>query len=202
MFIFRPETENDFAAVEFLTREAFWNKYQPGCEEHYLLHSLRGSASVIPELCDVCELDGEIIGHICYTHSKVVSQSGEIFPVVTFGPISVRPDMQGKGVGGHLIRATMQRAASMGFAGVVITGNPAYYHRFGFRPAIDFGILYEGGVSFPEFMAAELTPGSLSAVSGCTSFAPEFSMIREEDVLAFDAAFPKKERLRLPGQLR
>ena len=32
--------------------------------------------------------------------------------------------MQGKGVGGHLIRATMQRAASMGFAGVVITVIP------------------------------------------------------------------------------
>ena len=33
-------------------------------------------------------------------------------------------------------------------------------------------------------------------------FPSEFSAIREEDVLAFDAAFPKKERLRLPGQLR
>ena len=202
MFIFRPETVNDYAAVEFLTREAFWNKYHPGCEEHYLLHILRGSPSVIPELCDVCELDGEIVGHICYTHSKVISEGGEVFPVITFSPISVRPDMQGKGVGSQLIRATMQRAAAMGFSGVVITGNPAYYHRFGFRPASDYGILYEGGVSFPAFMAAELSPGSLSGVSGCTSFAPEFSMIREDDVLAFDASFPKKERLRLPGQLR
>ena len=202
MFIFRPETENDYAAVEFLTREAFWNKYQPGCEEHYLLHILRGSSSVVPELCDVCEMDGEIVGHICYTHSKVVSASGETFPVITFGPISVRPDMQGKGVGSTLIRSTMQRAREMGFGGVVITGNPAYYQRFGFRPASNFGILYENGASFPEFMAAELVEDGLSTVSGCTSFAPEFSAIREEDVLAFDAGFPKKERLRLPGQLR
>lgn len=202
MFIFRSETEKDYAAVEFLTREAFWNKYQPGCEEHYLLHILRGSKSVVPELCEICELDGEIIGHICYTHSKVVSESGEVFPVLTFGPISVRPDMQGQGVGSQLIRRTMARAAQMGFAGVVITGNPAYYHRFGFKPASDFGILYENGASFPAFMAAELKEGQLNPIRGCTFFAPEFSAIREEDVLEFDARFPKKERLRLPGQLR
>lgn len=201
MFIFRSETENDYAAVEFLTREAFWNKYQPGCEEHYLLHSLRGKEAVIPALCDVCEMDGAIVGHILYTRAQVVSENGTVFPVLTFGPVSVRPDMQGKGIGAQLIRRTMQRASEMGFAGVVITGNPAYYHRFGFSPASDFGILYEDGSSFPELMAAELSEGRLRGVSGRIRFAPAFSQMRAEDVLAFDEWFPRKERLRLPGQL-
>lgn len=201
MFTFRSETMNDYAAVEFLTREAFWNKYKPGCDEHYLLHILRGSDAVVTALCDVCELDGEIVGHILYTHAQVVSDSGKVFPVLTFGPVSVRPDMQGKGVGSQLIRSTMARAKEMGFAGVVITGDPAYYHRFGFRPASDFGMLYEDGSSFPELMAAELHAGSLSGITGRIRFAPEYSAMREEDVLAFDAQFPKKERLKLPGQL-
>ncbi|MBQ8620016.1 MAG: N-acetyltransferase [Clostridia bacterium] len=201
MFIFRSETVSDYAAAEFLTREAFWNKYQPGCEEHYLLHILRGSQSVVAELCDVCEMDGEIVGHILYTHANVVSDTGEAFPVITFGPISVRPDMQGKGIGSQLIRRTMQRASEMGFAGVVITGNPAYYHRFGFRPASDFSLLYEDGSSFPELMAAELRNSSLRTVSGRIRFAPEYSAMKEEDVLAFDAQFPKRERMKLPGQL-
>lgn len=39
----RPEKPVDYLAVETLTREAFWNKYQPGCVEHYLLHMLRQS---------------------------------------------------------------------------------------------------------------------------------------------------------------
>ncbi|MBE5799167.1 MAG: N-acetyltransferase [Clostridiales bacterium] len=202
MFIFRSETPNDYAAVEFMTREAFWNKYQPGCEEHYLLHILRGDDAVVTELCDVCEMDGEIVGHICYTRSTVVSDTGASFPVLTFGPVSVRPDMQGKGLGSQLIRATMARASEMGFAGVVITGSPAYYHRFGFRPASDFSILYEDGSSFPELMAAELGEGHLHGVSGRIRFAPAFAQIKEEDVLAFDVQFPKKERLRLAGQLR
>ena len=202
MFIFRPETQKDYATVEFLTREAFWNKYQPGCSEHYLLHILRGKPAVVTELCDVCEMDGEIVGHIFYTRAQIVSDTGEAFPVLTFGPISVRPDMQGQGIGSRLIRSTMQRAAGMGYAGVVITGNPAYYHRFGFRPAADFGILYEDGSSFPELMAAALGNSRLGGVSGRVRFAPAYSDMREEDVLAFDASFPEKERLKLPGQLR
>ena len=32
----RNETEKDYAIVEQITREAFWNLYVPGCEEHYL----------------------------------------------------------------------------------------------------------------------------------------------------------------------
>lgn len=201
MFIFRSETVHDYAAVEFLTREAFWNKYQPGCDEHYLLHILRGNPAVIPALCEVCEADGQIVGHIFYTRAQVIAEDGASFPVITFGPISVRPDMQGKGIGSQLIRRTLARAAELGFSGVIITGNPAYYQRFGFRPASDFGIVYEDGSSFPELMALELGEGRLRGVHGRVSFAPEYTSMREEDVLAFDAGFPKKERLKLPGQL-
>ena len=37
----RLETENDYRAVENLTRESFWNVYRPGCMEHYVLHCYR-----------------------------------------------------------------------------------------------------------------------------------------------------------------
>ena len=33
--VIRPETEKDYRAVEELTREAFWNVYKPGADEHY-----------------------------------------------------------------------------------------------------------------------------------------------------------------------
>lgn len=201
MLTFRPETPRDYDAVEFLTREAFFNKYKPGCDEHYLLHILRGSDAVVSELCDVCEMDGEIVGHILYTRASVTSDSGEVFPVLVFGPISVRPDMQGQGIGSQLITRTLLRARALGWRGVVITGDPAYYGRFGFRPASDFHILYEDGSSSPELMAAELGEGRLSGVTGRVAFAPEYTSIQEADVLAFDARFPARERLRLPGQL-
>ena len=34
----RLETENDYRAVETLTRNAFWNVYKPGADEHYFVH--------------------------------------------------------------------------------------------------------------------------------------------------------------------
>ena len=36
--ILRPESEKDRDRSEFVTREAFWNVYRPGCSEHYILH--------------------------------------------------------------------------------------------------------------------------------------------------------------------
>lgn len=51
----RPETSADHAAVEALTREAFWNVYRPGCMEHYLLHRFRSDPAFIPELSLILE---------------------------------------------------------------------------------------------------------------------------------------------------
>lgn len=39
--LIRLEKEKDWREVENLTREAFWNKYHPGCSEHYVLHQYR-----------------------------------------------------------------------------------------------------------------------------------------------------------------
>ncbi len=54
----RLETEADYRKVEELTREAFWNLYVPGCDEHYLSHILRGHKDFIKELDYVAEVDG------------------------------------------------------------------------------------------------------------------------------------------------
>lgn len=201
VYTFRTETPNDYREVENLTREAFWNVYQPGCDEHYIVHIMRGQPEVVTELNDVCLLGGRIVGHIFYTRTKVAAQDGRVFPVLSFGPVSVHPDVQHTGIGSRLITSTMQRAAQMGFSGIVITGNPKYYHRFGFFPASDFGIVSDDGSSFPELMAAPLAPGSLSGVSGRMYFAPGFSQPNPDDVARFDAHFPPKQRQRLPGQL-
>lgn len=47
---FRNETPADYRAVENLTREAFWNVYKPGCDEHFILHNFRTRSEFVPEL--------------------------------------------------------------------------------------------------------------------------------------------------------
>ena len=46
----RKEEEKDYRIVEEITREAFWNLYVPGCDEHYLVHTLRTHPDFISEM--------------------------------------------------------------------------------------------------------------------------------------------------------
>ena len=56
--IIRRERPRDYAAVEHLTREAFWNVYRPGCLEHYVVHVLRKDPDFVPQLALLMERDG------------------------------------------------------------------------------------------------------------------------------------------------
>ena len=187
-YIIRKETPADWAEVVNLTREAFWNVYRPGCDEHLMMHDLHGHEALIEELTHVVECDGRIVGHIAYTHSCVVD--GETaHPTISFGPISVLPEMQRKGVGSLLIRHTLQLAKDMGYEGVLIEGNPAYYHRFGFYDAEKHGICMPDGVFRDCMMAIEFIPGALKA--GSIRYADPFEVdpARLEE---FEKQFPPK----------
>lgn len=46
--------------------------------------------------------------------------------VLTFGPISVLPEYQNKGIGSKLINHTISLAKEMGYKAIVILGDPKY----------------------------------------------------------------------------
>ena len=110
----RRERPADYAAVERLTREAFWNVYRPGCMEHYVVHVLRDDPAFVPELDLVLEREGQLIGHVLYMRAQLHTVDGRILPVMTFGPISIHPDFQGQGYGAQLLEASMELAKQMG----------------------------------------------------------------------------------------
>ena len=99
MLTIRNERPEDYAAVEELTRRAFYNVYVPGCTEHYLVHIMRGHRDFLPELDFVAELDGRLIGNIMYTRSWLTDGDGNRREVLTFGPVSILPECQRKGYG-------------------------------------------------------------------------------------------------------
>lgn len=82
----RHEAPADHRAVETLVREAFWNVYKPGCDEHYYLHLLRQSPAFRPELTFVCEVDGVLAGQIACASSSIEREAGGRLDTVTFGP--------------------------------------------------------------------------------------------------------------------
>lgn len=189
----RITAKGDYKSTENLTREAFWNLYNPGCSEHFILHKQRESKSYVEGLDLVAIHKGEIIGHIISTKAKVVDAKGNEHEVLCVGPFAVSSKFQGKGIGTKLIKQSIAKANEMGFSGMILFGNPNYYNRFGFVNAQQFEIKTKDGQNFDPFMALELGENRLSNVKG-TFFEDSAFEFDESELNEFDTQFPFKEK--------
>lgn len=204
--VIRREAENDYRAVENLVREAFWNVYRPGCLEHYVIHRFRCNPDFVPELSLVMEKDGEIVGQNMFVRASIAADDGRRIPIMAMGPICIAPALKRRGYGKRLLDHSLEKAAALGCGALCFEGNIAFYGKSGFAPASEFGIRYHGlpdGADASFFLCKELLPGFLSGVTG--EYAPPegyFVADREPEAFArFEAQFPPKEKLKLPGQL-
>lgn len=204
--IIRRERESDYRTVENLVREAFWNVYRPGCYEHYVLHCLRQDPAFVPELDLVMVREGEIIGQNMFMRAVIQADDGREIPIMTMGPICVAPAFKRQGYGKMLLDASLDRAAALGCGALCFEGNIHFYGKSGFTYASAFGLRYHGlpeGADASFFLCRELIPGYLKGVTG--EYAPpEGYYVAERSPEAFerfDAQFPPKEKLKLPGQL-
>lgn len=192
--VLRLERPEDHHAVEELTREAFWKCIRGFCDEHLLAHRLRKCQVFVPELDYVAEVDGRIVGNIMYTKARIVEPSGKAHEVLTFGPLSVLPEYQNRGIGKALMLRTFDEARKLGYRAIVIFGHPDYYPRMGFRRAAEFGITTADGSSFDAFMVLPLYEGALDEIRGRFFIDPVFESLDEKDVLEFDRNFPPKAK--------
>ena len=197
----RLEQKADHRIVEEMTREAFWNLFVPGCDEHLLAHKLRNCAAFIPKLDFVAVMDGRVVGNIMYCKAVVLDDKGAERHVITFGPVSVWPQLQKQGIGGALIRHSLKKAAQMDFGAVLIYGDPAYYCRFGFEPAQKFGISTSQGGFLDALMALELKEGALGGISGRFIEGEQYS-VDPHELSEFDKTFPFKEKSVTESQKR
>ncbi|HQQ68294.1 MAG TPA: N-acetyltransferase [Candidatus Cloacimonadota bacterium] len=197
----RLEMPSDYREVEEITRDAFWDENVPGCDEHYLAHALRTESAFVPELDLVAEQDGEIVGNIMYATAEVIARDGSHHQVLTFGPLTVKPERQGEGIGSLLVKHSLKRAGEMGFRAVLIYGDPGYYKRFGFLPARDFGIHTPYNTYSPALQVFELLPGSLTGISGAFEEGEAYHLDPDE-AAAFDLFFSSREKGFKESQLR
>jgi len=189
----RNETEEDFRAVEELTREAFWNLYFPGCNEHYLVHTMRTHRDFIPELDYVAIMDGRIVGNIMYAAARLTNEDGETLDIAVPGPVCVHPEVQRKGIGSKLIQHSLLAARGMGYRVIAIYGDPHNYCRHGFRNGKDLNIS-DGNGDFPHgLLALELEEGVLAGHHWRLQTSPVYEL-PESAVEEFDKRFPPKEK--------
>ena len=196
----QPATGKEFASTENITREAFWNIYRPGCVEHLILHNLRKSKSYILELDLVAVIDNEIVGHIISTKAKTVDSLNNEHEVLCVGPLSVIPEYQKKGIGSKLIDESIRIAKELSFSGMILFGNPEYYHRFGFVNAQEYSITTKEGQNFEPFMALELQNNGLKNSNG-RFIEDDFFEIQPDELIEFEKKFPYKEKLKTDTQL-
>lgn len=124
----------------------------------------------------VAEAGGEIVGHVAF--SPVIIRAGDTtLEALGLAPLAVTPERQRCGIGAALVRAGLEACRARGHHAVVLVGEPAYYQRFGFSTASEFGLECAIPVPAEVFLAVELSPGALAGCSGIVSYRPEFDAV-------------------------
>jgi len=123
----RDEQLTDIERIAEITRDAFLAAPRSSHTEHLIVANLRQSQALALSL--VAEVDGEIVGHVAFSEVEISDGSNGWFGL---GPLTVKPGMQGKGIGSALVRAGLERLRQQGARGCVLVGEPSFYRRFGF----------------------------------------------------------------------
>ncbi|MFI4935459.1 MAG: GNAT family N-acetyltransferase [Caulobacterales bacterium] len=145
----RPARNVDYAVIRAVVAAAFGRD-----DEAAIVEGVRAEGAALVEL--VAEEAGEIVGHVLF--SRMGADPARF--VAGLGPLAVRPDRQGSGVGTALSMAGIAALGDLGVEAVVVLGHPDYYPRFGFsaKAARTLTSPYSGR---PAFMAMALKPGAL-----------------------------------------
>jgi putative acetyltransferase len=132
----RTMQPGEFDAVRALSIAAFGGDLVIG----ELLDGLRESWAWDDDLSFVAEHDGELVGHVLYTHA-ILDAPARLVDVLLLSPIGVRPDRQLQGIGRELITRSLRAIEQRSEPLVFLEGIPAYYPRFGFGLAADEGFV-------------------------------------------------------------
>lgn len=182
MVTIEPERPVDRSEVHRVVEAAFDTP-----EEAALVEALRDSPGYVPECSLVArDVDGDgdrdrdrnrnrrtngVVGHVLLTETELL----DAWPAaLTLAPVAVHPARQGEGIGSDLVQAGLENARRQGYDLVFLHGDPDFYGRFGFEPAVQAGVENPLELPDPDFQVCELTPGALEAAEGRLSYPSAF----------------------------
>ena len=162
----REERSDDVAAVREVNRRAFGQD-----QESNIVDALRTNGGALLSL--VATVNGQVAGHIMYSPLTVAENVNG----VALGPMAVVPEYQRQGIGTKLIEAGNRKIKDAGYPFIIVVGHAEYYPRFGFRPAIEYGIKCEWDIPDEVFMLLVLNEAKMQGASGLAKYRHEFSTI-------------------------
>jgi putative acetyltransferase len=130
--VIRLETPADTRAINDLTTRAFRGKPCSDGDEQDLINALRDAGVLTLSL--VADAAGLIVGHVAISPAFAADGSDGWYAL---GPIAVCPTLQRRGIGGRLIKDSMDRLIAMKARGCIVLGDTNYYPRHGFLPRPD-----------------------------------------------------------------
>jgi putative acetyltransferase len=193
----RRETPADHEAIRAVVTAAFGRP-----DEAALVESLRESGAYRPDCSLVAVLDdgdadedaededaddedygaddtddgttaaGDVVGHVGFSTLELDAHPDRL--ALVLAPLSVAPAHQRSGVGSRLVRAGLGRAAEAGAAFVFLHGDPDYYGRFGFVPAVPAG--FENPLSLGDagFQVRAVGGAELERIGGSLTYPAPF----------------------------
>ena len=126
MVTIRHERPSDIAAREALLDQCFGSaRFAKTCER------LREGRLPAEGLSFVATDRGRLAGTVRLWHVS----AGPGRPALLLGPLAVRPDCRGRGIGAALMARAIAEARRRGHQEILLVGDEPYYARFGFSAA-------------------------------------------------------------------
>lgn len=175
-FRIRPERAKDYEAIRQVISAAFAKKSHLRHREFEVVEKLRSAGQLSVSLVATTgvehtqqgeDAEGEVVvGYVAVSPVRILSNGAEAKSGgkdeagnvddqgwYGLGPVAVRPDLQGKGIGTALIWKAREVLIELGASGWVVCGRRELYARFGFDKSEG---LWVDGVPETRFFCATL----------------------------------------------
>ncbi len=153
----RPEGPEDADGVAALNDDGFG----PG---RFAKSAYRLREGVAPE-------DG--LGFVATGEGGVLLGSVRFWPIVVggepsllLGPLAVKSELRGRGIGIALMKTGIDAAKTAGFKTILLVGDESYYARAGFARLPAERVRFPGPVDKTRVLGLALQPGALDTLSG------------------------------------
>ncbi len=160
---------------------------------------MRSHPDFLPEFDFVAVLKNRIVGNIMFAKSRLLNEANITIDTISFGPVSVLPEYQKKGIGSALIKHSIEKAIAEGYKAIIIEGHPYNYCKHGFVGSKSVNVSNSEG-RFPySLLVLELEKGCLR--NNEWKFHPSSVYnLDENSTIEYDKLFSPKQKGYKPTQ--
>jgi predicted N-acetyltransferase YhbS len=124
-------------------------------------YRLREGVGAVAELSFVAIEQGALRGSVRFWPVFVGAEK-----VLLLGPLAVRSDQRGRGIGIALMTKGIEEARKLGYGAIILVGDEPYYARVGFTRLPPGRIRFPGPVDRARILGLSLKPNVLVTLSG------------------------------------